>query len=158
MILCSYLFILWKTVISRSIVEFNHRHLELGENLDISQCIEKKVVLLVSRRCLLQWHCNVSWHFWRLLDWTHLTYPIYILSYPNIRSLTPILQLSSLSHTCTLFLWHFWCCFPLGIPFLLQILVIFYFMFLVQDSPSWGCFLWVFSLHYALVRGVSMGA
>lgn len=34
------------------IVEFNHRHLETGRNLDISQRVEEEVVLMVPRRCL----------------------------------------------------------------------------------------------------------
>lgn len=33
-------------------VEFNHRHLEMGGNLDICQCIEKDIELMVPKRCL----------------------------------------------------------------------------------------------------------
>lgn len=87
------------------------------------------------------------WHFWVFLGWTYQTYLIYLLADPNIRFLIPILQLFSLSHVCSLHLWSFWCCFPLGIPFLS-----------LSTLPNPTCLsLHVLSARFTYVRKFSLG-
>lgn len=109
-------------------------------------CVDSSWKMLRERQ-----HCHVSWHFWMLLGWTHFTSSGHHLSYPNIRFLTSILQLSLLSHTPAFCVYDFLMLFPCWnstppYPFpRIQILLNFHFMSLVQDPSLWGSFLWVFT-------------